>query len=160
VKISTVLTMVAIFIFARPAFSQMQKLGPKESFSAARLSPAEAHEIITAVEDSAFDTPDSWSEELLIRRVRLGDVDGMVVQGSKLLCGATGNCQTWVLRRVDGKWASLFPPGDQAPIVDKFQLGPGATGGIKDLCVESNSSADAEVRVKYKFDGKFYRPRS
>jgi len=36
------------------------------------------------------------------------------VRGTNLLCGTTGNCQTWVFRSVNGRWASLFEEGPLA----------------------------------------------
>jgi hypothetical protein len=110
------------------------------------------------VEQSAYDTPDDWKKELRVRRADLGNNPGMVVQGSKLLCGGTGNCQTWVFRKTDNKWVSLFP-NDRVPIAERFRLGPGVTDGIKDFTIVANSGAEAGQTVTYKFDGKFYRTK-
>lgn len=148
----------AILFASSSALAQMQSLGPKDTFAAASLSAKEIHEIVNAVEQSAYDTPDSWSKELRVRKVDLGGSPGLVVQGTKLLCGGTGNCQTWVFRRLDNKWTSLIGDG-QAPIAESFQFGPGATNGIKDFKIAANSSAEASARVTYKFDGKFYRAK-
>jgi hypothetical protein len=148
----------AILLCASSALAQAQALGPKDTFAAARLSAKEVHEITDGVEQSAYDVPDSWESELRVRRVDLGNVSGMVVQGTKLLCGGTGNCQTWVFRKAEGKWVSMFG-GDQAPIADSFQLGPTSTGGVKDFTITANSSAEASHRVTYKFDGKLYRAK-
>ena len=149
---------VATLLCASAAFAQAQNLGPKETFAAARLSAQEIQQITEGVEQSAYDTPDSWERELRARRVDLGDVAGMVVQGTKLLCGGTGNCQTWVFRKAAGKWISMFG-GEQAPLADSFQFGPASTGGVKDFSVTANSSAEDSHRVTYKFDGKLYRAK-
>ena len=82
---------------------------------------------------------------------------GLVVQGTKLLCGGTGNCQFWVLRKVAGKWTSLLAT-EQAPIAEGFSLGPTVTHGVKDLTLVANQSAEISHRVLYKFDGKAYQP--
>ena len=137
-------------------FAQMQSLGPSDTFSAAGLSSKEMSEVINGVEQSAYDIPDSWEQELRARRVNLGKIPGLVIEGTTLLCGGTGNCQTWVFRKSNGKWVSMFK-GDQAPLAESFQFGPSATRGIKDFTIQNNSSADAGKRATYKFDGRFYR---
>ena len=144
-----------IFLFATAVIGQMQTIGIGETFAVAKLSAKEIGEIITAIEPSAFDTPDSWQKELRVRRVDLGARPGIVVRGTRLLCGATGNCQIWVFRKVNGKWVSLFE-GD-APLAEGFQLGPTSTNGIKDFSIAANLSAESAKRTTYKFDGKVYR---
>jgi hypothetical protein len=141
-------------LFAAAALAQMQSVGLNETLAAAKLSTKEIGEIIFGVEKSAYDVPESWTKELRVRRVDLGNGPGLVIRGTELLCGGTGNCQIWVFRNVNGRWASLF---DTAPIAEAFQLGPAVTRGIKDLTITSNVSADAGTRTIYKFDGKGYR---
>jgi hypothetical protein len=136
--------------------AQVQHLGPKDAFACARLPAKETREVIAEVERSAYDTPGSWSTELRAKRITLGHTPGLAIQGSKLLCGATGNCQTWIFRKVGDRWMSLFT-GDEAPIIEGFRLGPAVSGGIPDLTVWANSSAEASQQVTYKFDGKIYR---
>jgi len=53
---------------------------------------------VGTAEASAYDTPDSWRAEVRVKRIDLAGTPGLVVQGSKLLCGATGNCQIWIYR--------------------------------------------------------------
>ncbi|HKF51402.1 MAG TPA: hypothetical protein VKB26_03755 [Candidatus Acidoferrales bacterium] len=149
---------IAVFgflCFAGPTYAQMQSLTAKDTWSSAKLSTQEIHQITAAVEDSAFDTPDSWEGELRVRRVDLGGSPGIVAQGTKLLCGGTGNCQIFVLRKTNDKWLSLFKA--DAPIGDGFQLGRSLTHGIKDLTVTMNSSAAKSGHTVYKFDGQFYQ---
>jgi hypothetical protein len=143
------------FLFA-PRFGQAQTPGPKDTFSTARLAASEIREILAGVERSAYDTPESWRTELRVKGVDLGTAEGIVLQGTKLLCGGTGNCQVFVFRRAHGHWVTLF--GDeQAPIGESFELGPGSSHGIKDFSVVTNISADASERVTYVFDGRLYR---
>ncbi|HXT85628.1 MAG TPA: hypothetical protein VN745_01270 [Verrucomicrobiae bacterium] len=147
------------YAFALP---QMQSLTTKDTWAAAKLSPQEIKQITAAVEDSANDTPESWEKELLVRRVNLGAAPGLIAQGTKLLCGGTGNCQIFVLEKKNDKWLSLFgtqeaPASEQAPVAESFQLGPAVTSGIKDLTVIANYSAESSTRAVYKFDGKVYR---
>jgi hypothetical protein len=139
------------------ADSRMERLGPNDTFRAAQLTKREVEELLRQVEDSAFDTADDWTSELRVRRVDLGGSPGIIIQGTKLLCGATGNCQTWVFRKAENRWISLFA-GDQVLIIEGFQIGSGATNGIKDFKVVANSSAETEERITYHFDGNFYRP--
>jgi len=70
----------------------MQSLGPKDTFNSVGLSAKEVP--VEEMEQSAYDTPDDWKKELRVRRTDLGNNPGMMVQGSKLLCGGTGNCGT------------------------------------------------------------------
>jgi len=74
-------------LLARPIrIPTMQKaLDDFETFQAAKLSSNEANGILKQVEETSFDYPDSWQLELRVRRLSLGDTDGLVVRG-------TGNC--------------------------------------------------------------------
>jgi hypothetical protein len=156
------LSVAALGLMLLPAsyvFAQTQQLTANDTFAGAALSRTEIREIIDAVEKTAYDIPDSWTTELRARRVSLGSAPGLAVQGSNLLCGATGNCQTWIFRSFRSRWIPLFE-SDQAPIAEGFQLGPQITNGIKDCTIVANSSAEIGSRVTYKFDGKAYRPRS
>jgi len=148
--------LVTSFVFvAALALSQVQSLDAKETFAAAHFSSQEAAEVIRAVSNSAFDIPDSWETELRARRVDLGTEAGLVLQGTNLLCGGTGNCQIFVLRKVNQRWTSLFG-NEQAPIGEGYFFGPKATNGVKDLTVVANDSFDHSSRVKYRFDGVAY----
>ena len=157
-RIAAFIALHAIAFVAIPAFSQADSLGPKDTLAAAKLSPKEIREIISGVEKSAYDTPDSWETELRAKRVDLGAGPGMVLQGTNLLCGGTGNCQLFVFRKADERWVSLFG-GDQAPLAESFQLGQSVTHGIKDLTVVTNTSAASSQSVSYKFDGQLYRSK-
>jgi hypothetical protein len=141
------------------AASQLDSLGPNDTFRAAQLTTKEVEDIVGQVQDSAFDIADDWQSELRVRRMDLGSNPGLIVQGTKLLCGATGNCQTWVFWKLDGRWISLFPE-DKVPVIEGFHIEPVTTNGIKDLMVVANVSAEAEKRITYHFDGKFYRPET
>jgi hypothetical protein len=140
------------------ALAQMESLGSKDSLAAANLSAKEIREIIAGVKKSAYDMPESWSTELRLRRVDLGNGPGIVVQGTRLLCGGTGNCQIWVFRKVNDNWLSLFVNG-QAILAEDFTFGPAVTHHIKDLTIVTNFNADGSKRVTYKFDGRLYQAR-
>jgi hypothetical protein len=140
------------------AFGQMVSLGPKDSLAAATLSAKEMREIIAGVKNSAYDMPKSWSAELRLRRIDLGSGPGIVVQGTSLLCGGTGNCQIWVFRKAKTNWVSLFA-NDHAVLAEGFDFGPTVTHHIKDLTILTNLSAEGSKQVTYKFDGRLYRAR-
>ena len=92
-------------------------------FVAANLTKADMSQLVPELEQLAYDIPDSWSTELRAMRVDLGVNPGLLLQGTNLLCGGTGNCQIFVFRRVHGKWMSLFE--DQAPICERVTFGAG-----------------------------------
>jgi hypothetical protein len=144
--------------FSTTALAQMESLGPKDSLSVASVTTKEIHEIIAGVKKSAYDAPKSWITELRLRRVDLGNGPGIVVQGTSLLCGGTGNCQIWVFRKANAHWVSLFA-NDHAVLAEGFNFGPSAKHHIKDLTIITNSSAESSKQVTYKFDGRLYRAR-
>ena len=152
------LILSGILFLSTTTLAQMKSLNANDTLAAANLSPKEFREIIADLKKGAFDIPQSWTTELRLRRINLGKRSGIVIQGTSLLCGGTGNCQTWVFRQANGKWTSMFA-ADQVPIAEGFDLGPTATRGIADLTISTNLSADGSKRVKYKFDGKRYRPK-
>src|ERR1043165_9624335 len=98
----------------------MQSLSSRDTFQAAALPPAEVKQVVEQVEDSAYDVADDWESELRVRRVDLRASPGLILQGSKLLCGATGNCQTWVFRKAHNKWVVMFAK-DDVPIAEGFR---------------------------------------
>lgn len=126
------------------------------TLAASNLSSQERRQILTAVEQSAYDVPESWDDELRVTVVDLGSSRGVVLRGTNLLCGATGNCQLFVLRHVGTRWVSMFGT-KQAPLAASFTLGPTVTRGIKDLTIVSNVGGQTERRVRFRFDGSVYR---
>jgi len=146
-----------LFLIVSTSLANPENLGQHDTFAAARLPKQEIVRLEEELEKVAFDSPESWTAELRARRIDLGSSPGLVLKGTNLLCGGTGNCQIFVFRKVGGKWVSLF--AEQAPIGESFILGPSSTNGIKDMTVVANSRAEAERRATYKFDGKFYREK-
>jgi hypothetical protein len=156
--IAAVGIMSVMLFVSLTATGQTQSLGPKDTFRAAGLSPKEVQDITKEVEQSAYDSADDWTSELRVKRVDLGSSAGIIVQGTKLLCGGTGNCQTWVFRRLNDKSVSLFKQ-DGVPVAESFRLGPGSSHGIKDFMAVANSSAESTQTVQYKFDGNLYQTK-
>jgi hypothetical protein len=136
-------------------FPKMDHLKDTETFQSAKLDANAIKQISEAIEATAFDTPDSWESELRVRRVSLGETPGLVLQGTKLLCGATGNCQTWVMHRSNDHWLAMF--AEQAPMTSGFGFDEETTNGMKNFVVVANSSAADSKYVVYHFDGKSYR---
>jgi hypothetical protein len=139
------------------SFATAKTLSTSDTFATAKLMQREVSQLIPALEQLAYDIPDSWNTELRAKRIDLGSSPGLVLEGTNLLCGGTGNCQIFVFRRVNDRWIPLFQ--GQAPICEAFTFGPGTTNGIKNLTVAANQSAETAQRVTYQFDGKFYRSR-
>ena len=146
---------VAIALAQSVSIPPMDHLKASETLQAAKLSSTEIKQICEQLETTSFDVPESWETELRGRRVSLGNEDGLVIQGTELLCGGTANCQTWVLRRSNGKWLTMFK--DQAPIASAFGFQPEARAGHKNFLIAANSSADAENYIVYHSNGEFYR---
>ena len=136
-----------------PAMSQLKE---SETLRAAKLAPSEQKQIFEEIEGVSFDLPDSWDSELRARRVSLGAVEGLVLQGTHLLCGGTGNCQTIVLRRANNKWVAMFQK--EAPIGEGFAFLPESSNGIDNLVIATNDSVESSKYVIYRFDGRFYLP--
>ena len=126
------------------------------TLAGAKLSAEDRRQILEVVEQSAYDVPESWDDELRVTAVDLGSSRGIVARGTHLLCGATGNCQLFVLRRVDTRWVSMFGT-QQAPLAESFTLGPTVTRGIKDLTIVTNVGGQRDQRVTFRFDGRTYR---
>ena len=137
-----------------PKFPVMNHVRSDETFQTTRLTSAELEEIRNDLEKTSFDFPDSWDTEVRVRDISLGSVDGLAVQGTALLCGGTGNCQTWIFRRLLGHWINLFK--DQAPIASGFGFQEKMSHGIRRLVMSVNFSAGRAEYWVYDFDGQFY----
>ena len=136
-------------------FAAIPPLTDKDSIAAAKLSPKEIKEILDQVEETSFDTPDSWQAELRLRRLPIAGGDGLVVRGTALLCGGTGNCQTWLFRRSNGAWAKMFD--GEPPIIASFGFGRHVSHEIPDLVATAPLSASTSTYLVYVFDGTVYR---
>jgi hypothetical protein len=133
-----------------------EDLADFETFQAAKISSNEANGILKQIEETSFDYPDPWRSELRVRRLSLGDTDGLVVRGTRLLCGGTGNCQTWVFRQhSNGRWVAMFQR--QAPIISAFGFAEHRSRGIRDLATLAHASAETSSYNVFTFDGNFYR---
>jgi hypothetical protein len=136
-------------------FTAIPLPGDKDDIAAARLPPAEVKQILDQVEQTSFDTPDSWQAELRLRRLPIADGDGLVVRGTALLCGGTGNCQTWLFRRSNGAWAKMLD--GEPPIVASLGFGRHVSHESPDLIATAPLSASTSTYLVYVFDGTVYR---
>ena len=126
----------------------------KDNFAAAKLSADELQQILDQVEQTSFDRPDSWPAELRLRRVPIAGGEGLIVRGTAMLCGGTGNCQTWLFRRSDGAWTTMFD--GEAPVIASVGFGRHVSHDVPDLIATAPLSAATSTYVAYVFDGKVY----
>jgi hypothetical protein len=134
----------------------LSALADAETLSAARLSVPEQTKIFEQIERTSFDVPDSWSMELRARKISLGKLEGLVVRGTRLLCGATGNCETWVFRRTPEGWVNMLD--GEAPIAASLGF-VRQNVPVRDLVLTANLSASRSDVTRYTFDGRFYHRR-
>jgi len=130
---------------------------PKENdtLAASKLPPEQIRELLDQVEATSFDTPDSWPVELRVRVVAIGRTRGIIIRGTSLLCGGTGNCQTWLFRYDKGHWLNLIE--GEAPVIDSLMLTQGKNPDIPDLIAGANTSSSSDRYSVYVFHGKTYR---
>lgn len=127
-----------------------------DTFVESGLRPAARKEIFENVAVTAYDRPESWDAELRVRRAALGPWHVAIVRGTSLLCGATGNCQTWIFR-LDGKhWTHVVAAG-QAPIVDGLSLTRAGRGRPWRLVTRTRISAQEARFADYRFDGRLFQ---
>ena len=132
---------IAIFAgaaFAQPEVPDAHFVIVQTSIRVAGLTSAEMRQIKAEAEKTSFDTPDSWEDELRARRVSSGASEMLVVRGTRLLCGGTGNCQVWVFVRLAFE--------DEA------------NNGVSNLLLVADLGGGKDRYTRYRFDGKFYRP--
>jgi len=132
----------------------LTRVGSQDTFASAGLTLADQQQILQQVENTSFDIPDSWLAELRVGRISLGTSAGLMVRGTQLLCGGTGNCQTWLFRRVNGRWLNMF--AGQAPVVSRAGL-VRQKAGVRSLITTAHLSAERDQWTQYRFDGRVYR---
>jgi hypothetical protein len=110
-----------------------------------------------AVEDST--DPCSREESAKMEAYRVAHnsrkpVVSIVAWGkSSCYCGATGNCQFWVLVADHGKYRLVLDTG----LVRDFGFLKAKTHGYRDLVLWSHDSADRSPARLFQFDGKEYK---
>jgi hypothetical protein len=136
-------------------FTAIPPLTDVDRVATAKLRTAEVRQIMDQVKRTSFDRPDSWPAELRLRRLSIAGGDGLVVRGTEMLCGGTGNCETWLFRRANGAWVNMFD--GEAPVISSFGFGGHVSHDVPDLIATAPMSAAKNNYVVYVFDGKFYR---
>ena len=130
-----------------------------DTFVESGLRAAGRRDILQNVALTAYDTPDSWDAELRIRHDRVGPWHVAVVRGTSRLCGAGGNCQTWLFRLEGKRWVNVIAAG-QAPIIDGLSLTRAGRGKAWRLMTRTRISAQEAQFAQYRFDGRlFHRTR-
>ena len=81
---------VLCLVSALTSVSSSKTLGTADTFAAAKLTKKEVTQLVPVLEQLAYDIPDSWKTELRARRIDLGNTEGLVFEGTNLLCGGTG----------------------------------------------------------------------
>jgi hypothetical protein len=137
-----------------PPVDWVKALDDQETFAATTLTGAEQKQVLDQVQATSFDTPDSWTDELRVRRISLGRTDGLVICGTRLLCGATGNCETWLFRRANGRWLNMFD--GEAPVVTSVGFVK-QTKNVRDVVATAHVATGTATWTQYAFDGRFYR---
>jgi hypothetical protein len=127
-----------------------------DTFVESGLRISARKEIIENVAVTAYDTPEAWEAELRVQHQKVGPWHVAVVRGTSMLCGATGNCQTWLFR-LDGKhWVNVIAAG-QAPIVDGLSLTRAGRNRPWRLVTRARISAQESRFAEYRFDGRLFQ---
>jgi hypothetical protein len=116
-RITILAALAAPLASAQSELPEARFLRVDYTFRDAGIPRSQIRQITAQIEKTSFDAPDSWEQELRIRRVALGQADVLVVRGTSLLCGATGNCQAWVFLRSQQQWRNLI----QGPAPARFR---------------------------------------
>jgi len=149
------LGMFAAVALAQPEIPDAHFVLVQTGIRVAGLTSTELRQITAEVMRTTFDMPDSWDEELRARRVFWGASEMLVVRGSHLLCGGTGNCQVWVFARLKNRWVPTFD--QRAPIASGLAFEEDVSKGLNNLILVTNLGGDKDRYTRYRFDGKFYR---
>lgn len=81
-------------------------------------------------------------------------LDAILVRGyGPPFCGATGNCSTWLLSRVNGKWRIILNAGS---VIEYFEIKTRRNSGYPDLLFRSRMGIRDHYSGTYRFNGKRY----
>jgi len=150
-RVTLLAVLAAALAAAQSELPQARFLPVGDTFRDAGIPPAQIRQITALVEKTSFDAPDSWEQELRIRRVALGQADVLVVRGTDLLCGATGNCQAWVLLRSRQQWRNLIV--GVGPLASGLGFEGQVSNGFKNLVLVTNAGGQKHRYTRYRFDG-------
>ncbi|HEX8195277.1 MAG TPA: hypothetical protein VF571_03620 [Pyrinomonadaceae bacterium] len=71
------------------------------------------------------------------------------------LCGATGNCSTWILKRKSNSYEIILDAGS----IENLEIKNETTNGYKDLATRGNSGSMNHYLGTFKFNGRKYQAR-
>lgn len=173
---SLTVCMVAVLATAGTAFAQakrlvphLSELGPGDQIRSGRtpLSRTErsalkhitGRAIRACLRDPGLEDPTTvagYLESLTVHRVLLNDagLHGLVVQGwGDCMCGATGNCDFWLVEeRPSGFEVLLHTMGIQSFAIEKAR-----TNGYFDVVLGTHDSATETDLGLYHYTGTYYR---
>jgi hypothetical protein len=155
-RLIAALVLAPVFSVAQAQLPEARFIRVEFTFSRAGIPPAEVRQVVKQIGSTSFDMPNSWDDELRVRRMALGEADVLVVRGTTLLCGGTGNCQTWVFLRAKAQWRSLIA-GD-APLASGLGFEDVDKGALKNLVLVANAGGQKDRYTRYRYDGRNYRP--
>ena len=81
------------------------------------------------------------------------DTPELIVRGTRMMCGATGNCPVWIFRRSEGGFERLLYATTVQTIVAQSTV----TRGYRDVLTSGHGSATESEYTLYQFDGRVYR---
>ena len=99
----------------------------------------------------------SWKcdEKLLLTSFKVGNSRASLVRGhGEGICGATGNCPTWVVSRFAGRPKIILDAGS---ITDWYEFNYRKGRPYPDLALRYRMGASDLIYRKYTFDGSNYR---
>lgn len=152
-----------LLLFCSPMAAQVSLPAAKsvvidETAALARVSAIEMERIITLLEgDADADWEPTRASDLRFKRVVLAgpDNDGLLVRATSTSdCGATGNCQVWVLHRSHGKLQLVL-----SGLAEDVLLAEQKAHGLINIILQANESADSSGLVLCTFDGRKYAAR-
>ena len=139
-----------------PSLPRITDLSKQDTFAKAGISPAQQSAIAKLLEENSSDWEPNRITQMRVRRVTLspGKMDGLILHSTASQdCGATGNCLLVVLRRRGSQWQPVLPEA----FADGFGLSRTSHGGVYDLAVAGNESAESSSLTVFAFDGSRYR---
>jgi hypothetical protein len=154
-RITILAALAASLASAQSELPEARFLRVDYTFRDAAIPPSQIRQITAQIEKTSFDAPDSWEQELRIRRVAMGQADVLVVRGTSLLCGATENCQAWVFLRSQQRWRNLIQ--GPAPLASGLGFEERVSAGLKNLVLVTNAGRQKDRYTRYRFNGQFYR---
>ena len=80
-------------------------------------------------------------------------INEFIVRGnSSLLCGGTGNCQTWIYKKSGSSYKKLLETSGEYLLIKKT-----STNSYKDIFVKDHDSAYSSYQMTFKFDRNKYK---